>query len=276
MHFLSELLEVLELKLLLSFIGILLFHFLRQYFRKFINKRVKDPGRRFFWRQFINYVFLFSVAILVILLWRRYFSSIVTVLSFVGAALTIVSKELILNLIANSVIIWRGLFDIGDRIHIGEHSGDVIATGPIFFTLAEIGNWVKSDEHTARIIKIPNSLVLTTPVANYSKGLSVIWNDLIVEVSLDSNLQKAKTILQEIANQLSYKFSEQELFDIRAKTEELMFHNIEPFVRMRLKDGKVIFEIRYACKNFERSKTEDLFWQMILERFKNENDIKLI
>lgn len=276
MQFINELLEILELKILLTFLGILILHFLRLYLRKVINKNIKDIERRFFWRQFINYLFILIIVVLVILLWRRYFSSIVTVFSFVGAALTIVSKELILNLLANSVIIWRGLFDIGDRIHIGEYSGDVIAIGPVFFTLAEIGNWVKSDEHTARIIKIPNSLVLTTPVANYSKGLSIIWNDLIVEVSLDSNLQKTKSILQEIAKELSYKFSEQELFEIRTKTEEIMFHNIEPFVRIRVKDGKAVFEIRYACKNYERSKTEDLFWNKILERFNEESDIKLI
>ncbi len=46
----------------------------------------------------------------------------------------------------------------------------------------EIGNWVEADQSTGRVIHVPNALVFTEALANYSAGFAFLWNELPVLV----------------------------------------------------------------------------------------------
>lgn len=214
--------------------------------------------------------------ILVVRLWFEWFQSVLTVLSLVAAALTIVSKELILNFMAYGIIIWRGLFNVGDRIQIGQHAGDVTEIGPSYFSIAEIGNWISSDEPTGRLLKMPNSRILTEPVANYTRGLSLIWNEVAVELSFNSNLRKAHELLSGIARTHTHQFSEEEADTVRSSSEEIMFTSTEPDVFSRIQDGKLTLSVRYLCKFHKRRMTEQAIWDDILQQFTSENDVTLL
>ena len=63
---------------------------------------------------------------------------------------------------------------MGDRIQIGEHSGDVIDIAIFKFTLMEIGHWVETDQSTGRVLHVPNGQVFQATVANYSQGFKYI------------------------------------------------------------------------------------------------------
>ncbi len=103
------------------------------------------------------------------------------------------------NVAAWAFIIWRRPFEVGDRIQIGPHAGDVIDLGLFQFTLNEIGAWVNADQSSGRIIHVPNGKVFTDPVANYNKGFKYIWNEVPVVVTFESDWRKAKQILAKIA-----------------------------------------------------------------------------
>ena len=75
-------------------------------------------------------------------------------------------------------IIWRHPFRVGDRIQVGDQAGDVIDLRIFQFSLMEIGNWVAADQSTGRIIHVPNGIVFTHPLANYSLGFDYIWNEI--------------------------------------------------------------------------------------------------
>jgi len=97
-------------------------------------------------------------------------------------------------------IILRHPFDVGDRIQIGGHAGDVVDIRAFEFTINEIGNWVAADQSTGRIIHIPNGKVLSKTLANYSKEFKYIWNEIPVLVTFENDeWEKAKEILQRVA-----------------------------------------------------------------------------
>ncbi|NIP82375.1 MAG: mechanosensitive ion channel, partial [Gemmatimonadetes bacterium] len=90
---------------------------------------------------------------------------------------------------------------VGDRIQIGAHAGDVIDQRIFQFIVLEIGNWVDADQSTGRIIHIPNGLVFREPLANYTRGMQYIWNEIRVLVTFESNWKRAKQILDEIVQE---------------------------------------------------------------------------
>ena len=81
----------------------------------------------------------------------------------------------------------RRPFEVGDRIQVGEHIGDVVDIGAFTFTLLEVGHWVQADQSSGRVIHVPNGVVFDSPVTSYTKGFRYLWDELPVLVTFESN-----------------------------------------------------------------------------------------
>ena len=78
---------------------------------------------------------------------------------FVGALLSLGSTSVVANVVSGFVLTYTRAFKIGDRVRIGEAFGDIVAK-TTFVTRVRTPKNVE--------IAIPNALVLTTQVLNYS------------------------------------------------------------------------------------------------------------
>jgi len=79
---------------------------------------------------------------------------------FLGALLTLGSTSAVANLVAGIVANYMRPFRIGDRVRIGETLGDVVEKSDLVTRVRTIKN---------EIVTIPNALLMTNPVTNYSK-----------------------------------------------------------------------------------------------------------
>jgi small-conductance mechanosensitive channel len=92
----------------------------------FAYHRVEDPRALYQWRKGITYV-AFVLAFLAIgRIWSTGFESVSTFLGLLSAGLAIALQDPIVNLAGWLFIVWRRPFEVGDRIQVGEHKGDVI------------------------------------------------------------------------------------------------------------------------------------------------------
>ena len=272
----SELITNNTIRLLLTIAIIIIIYIVRTGINRLINNKVVNIKKRYISRQISNYILLGTSVIIVILLWFEWVQSIFTVLSIAVAALVIVSKELLLNLVANGVIIARELFEAGDRIQIGDHSGDVIETGPLFFSISEIGKRVHGDEPTGRVVKIPNSLVLTQPLINYTKGKSLIWSEITFHLTVDSNWKKAKELAQSAITKYSHNFSKNDIRSLKANSEEIMFVKTDPSVIINYLEGKITLTTRLVCKYHQKNNIDQSLTEDLLSAFSAEQDIILV
>ena len=172
-------------------------------------------------------------------------------------------------------IIWRRPFDVGDRIEIGGHAGDVIDKRLFMFSLMEIGKWVDADQSTGRVIHLPNGLVIKNPLANYSQGFTYIWHEIPVLVTFESNWEKAKRILQDIANQQSEHLSKEAEKRVKQAAKKFMifYTKLTPIVWTSVEDCGVLLTIRYLTDPRKRRGTEQAIWEDILRKFAINDDI---
>jgi small-conductance mechanosensitive channel len=100
-------------------------------------------------------------------------------------------------------ILVREPYRVGDRIRIGTATGDVIELGYLDTTLWEFGGDYLSTEHpSGRVIKFPNSNVLSTPVYNYTWPVfPYIWNEIKFNVGYKCDLEFVSSTMQEVAEQ---------------------------------------------------------------------------
>jgi len=176
---------------------------------KIVLRRTENVRTRYSWRKTSGYIFIVLGIFFIGRVWFSGFQSIATYLGLLSAGIAIALKDVVANFAGWLFIISRRPFSVGDRIQIGNYAGDVIDTRVFQFTLLEIGNWVNADQSTGRIVHIPNGMVLSEVLANYSKGFQYIWNEIPVLITFESNWKKAKKILQKIADKDAEQLSKQ-------------------------------------------------------------------
>ena len=238
-------------------------------------RRVEEPDTRYFWRQIANYVTLALVLLLVGRIWFASVGSVLTLLSLVAAALTIVNKELILNFTAWPIITWRQLFGIGDRIQINQQLGDVVDLGILYFTIAEIAPAGSAEQLTGVVTKVPNSLIFTQPVLNRSRTLDYLWSQTEVTLTKDSNWKKAEGLLQQIAQKHKAEPSEVSRRRLRETNEHHIYAEANPSTYIRMQDGNIVLTLRYLSRTKKQHKSESSIWRELLGALAEADDIEL-
>jgi small-conductance mechanosensitive channel len=242
--------------------------------RPLIN-RIRDIRLRYVWRKTLSYLSLILSVIVVAAIWLESLRSLATYLGLLSAGLAIALKDPLTDLVGWIFILARKPFEIGDRIQIGEHAGDVIDLRFFKFTLMEIGNWVGADQSTGRVLHIPNSMTFTAVLANYTKGSDFIWNEIPVLITFESDWEKAKNLLEQIASEHTRELVEnaEESFRQAANQYMLRYGKLSSRVYTSVQDSGVLLTIRYLCEPRARRGSEESVWEAILGAFAKNADI---
>ena len=268
---------VAQQKLLISLLIVTALWLLHNVLRTGITERIQNLERRYQWQKALGYTFTTLGVLTISLVWIEGVQYAATYLGLLSAGLAIALKDPITNIVAWVFILWRKPFEVGDRIEIGQYAGDVVDQRLFQFSLMEIGNWVDSDQSTGRILHIPNGMIFTSGVANYTHGPDYIWNEIPVLVTFESDWEKAKKLLQEIADAHDVSQNEEAAKEFEAATRKflLKYNKLTPIVYTNVLDSGVLLTIRYLCKPRQRRGTTQSIWEAILRTFAKHPNIDL-
>ena len=149
-------------KLILSGVVLVVFAVLRSIAGWIAGRRITDVKARYRTGKIATYTITVLGLFFLGSIWFTGFRNVSTYLGLVSAGLAIALKDMLASIAGWFYILARRPFEVGDRIAIGEHAGDVIDQRLFRFSMLEIGNWVASDQSTGRVIHIPNSMVFTS------------------------------------------------------------------------------------------------------------------
>ena len=266
-----------QLHLFVSVLAIVGLWLLQKIVLAVVYRRVTDPYTRYRWRKATTYIFIVVGVLVVGREWLEGFKSLATFLGLVSAGIAIALKDPLTNLAGWAFIVSRRPFDVGDRIEIAGHKGDVIDQRLFQFTLNEIGGWVDADQSSGRIIHIPNARVFTEPVANYDKGFKYIWNEVPVTVTYESNWKKAKEILTAVAFKHAEHLTAEAERDLLTASRQyfINYKKLTPIVYTNAVDSGVRLTMRYLIEPRRRRGTVSAIWEEILSEFAKCSDVEL-
>ena len=264
-----------QAKIIATIIAFILFFVIKKLILRIVYNTTENVKTRYQWHKITSYISFSLISIIIANIWLEGIESIATYLGLVSAGIAIALKEPLTNLTGWLYIIWRSPFDVGDRIQLGHETGDVIDTNLFNYTLMEIGNWVDADDHTGRLIHVPNGLIFTATLANYGKGFKYIWNEMPVLVTFESDWRKAKNILLKIVheNSIIQTKSAEKKFKEAKKVFMLKKPDLEPTVITKVEDSGVELTLRYLCRPDMRRETEHKIWEDILDKFDKYDNI---
>ncbi len=223
---------------------------------------------------FVAYIF---AAALVATIFSDKLGGLTVAFGVAGAGVAFALQEVIVSVAGWIAISFGSFYAPGDRVQLGGTKGDVIDVTVLRTTLMEIGEWVKADLYTGRIVRA-NSVVFKSPVFNYSADFPFLWDEITLPVKYGSDWQYARQMLDDVANEICGEFAlhSHESWQVAVKKYLLEPAQIEPVVTLVANDNWLEFTTRSIVDYRKRRFVKDRLFTRILEEVdKSENRIRL-
>jgi len=239
--------------------------------------RLEDAASRYNLRRILNLLVWIVLAFLVLSVLSENWYTAVVSLGLISLILGFALQTPITSFIGWIYILVRGPYRVGDRIKIGDATGDVIDVSYLDTTLWEFGGQYLSTDHpSGRVIKFPNSNVLNSPIYNYSWPLfPYIWNEISFSVAYQSDLEFIAKTMQEVAEEEIGQAMMERIRTYRELLSQTPVDQLEvrehPTVIFRINQNTWLdATVRYLVKPREAGRVKNRLIKKMLERLNAE------
>ena len=261
--------------IILTILVLIVFWVLKWVLKIILSHLPTSDKNKFFLNRKMKLALTIISWLIVIVIWGHEFQDFITLISFVSAGATIALKEIILNFFAGIYIKAKRIIEVEDRIEIQGKKGDVIALQALGFEMLEIANGNEHQQSTGKIIHVPNSFIFTETTKNFNKAFKYIWDEIKINVDLDSNIEKTKEILYDILHKNEIlkeipKKMENEVDDVTIEYR-IYYNYLEPIIYTRIEDSHVELSLRYLVHPKKIRTVQDQIYLSVLDEYKNGN-----
>jgi small-conductance mechanosensitive channel len=261
--------DPLIIQLIIAAAGVVVIRLLAALLTRWAGRFVKDSQARYRIRKVSALISYLVIILFLAVVFRERLGGLAIALGVAGVGIAFALQEVVTSIAGWAAINFANFYKTGDRIQLGGIKGDVIDIGILRTTLMELGEWVKSDLYTGRIVRIANSFVFKEPVFNYSGDFPFLWDEITVPVTYASDHRLAREILEKIIHTVIEEYSayaKRAWKDIVKKymVEEAM---IDPVVTLVCTDNWIEFTVRYITDFKLRRSTKNRLFSLILEEF---------
>ncbi len=144
--------------------------------------------------------------------------SIVTFAGLITAGLAVAMQSVLVSIVGYFFLIGKYGIRVGDRVQIGEVSGEIIELGMVRMYLMELAGR-GSSVPTGRVAAFPNSVVfqVTTGLFKQIPGVSFAWHDITLALPSEGDYESLKQKLFATATEVLAEYRE----EIQRQTREL-------------------------------------------------------
>ena len=169
----------------------------------YVIGRLHSPVSRYNLRRVAKLLLsLILVLVVVSIFFSNWYTTVVSV-GLISLILGLAVQTPVTSFLGWIYILVRAPYRVGDRIKIGDATGDVIDVSYLDTTLWEFGgDFLSTDHPSGRVIKFPNSKILSSTVYNYTWPLfPYVWNEIKFNVAYESDLEFIAETMQRVAEE---------------------------------------------------------------------------
>ncbi len=146
-------------------------------------------------------------------------------------------------------------FRPGDRVQFPTLglTGDIKDIGPMYTVLNQVGGSISSEEAVGRYILVPNAMLFSQVVINYtvSQHAAYMLDEVVVRITYDSDWRRAERVLLDVALSVTK--------DVIEATGQ------QPYIRADNYDYGVYLRLRYHTRVRDRAETSYEINKLIFE-----------
>lgn len=246
----------------------------------FSYKKIQRKSRELFiFNQRTNLIINIIIIIGIFLLWEKHLTNVVTIISFISAGVTIAIRDVIVNIFAGIYLKIKKPFKLEDRIEINGFKGDVVVMNALSFKILEVGDRINGEQSSGIIINVPNSFVFSNALKNYTTVFKYIWDEIIVKIPLDSDVECTKKEILKIVNQNEIVKSIPKKMDQAVQEASLeyriYYNHLKPIIYTKVNENHIELYVRFLVHPKKTRNVEDDIWLKILKKY-NDKKIDLL
>jgi len=254
-------------KLVTALVAILLLVIVVKFINRSMSRMVRDSEIRYRTRKFVTFFGYLAAALVIASIYSNRLGGLTVAFGVAGAGIAFALQEVVASFAGWFAISFAGFYRTGDRVQLGGIKGDVIDVGVLRTTLMEIGEWVKGDLYSGRVVRIANSFVFKEPVFNYSGDFPFLWDEIVVPVKYGSDRNLARKILERAAEEVVGEYSAKASKAWERMTSIYLVEDamVVPAVTLTANDNWLEYTLRYVVDYKRRRMTKDRLFDQILE-----------
>ena len=221
-----------RLGILLAILGVVFA--LAHIWHRAVLKYVQDARRRY-QLLLLRKIALWSLVVVIVgFTFASELSSIVTFAGLITAGLAVAMQSVLVSIVGYFFLIGKYGIRVGDRVQIGEVSGEVIELGMVRMYLMEFAGQ-GSASPTGRVAAFPNSVVFQVSAGLFKQipGVNFAWHDITLGVPAGADYSQVKERLFAAANEALGDYRE----EIQRQTRELQADHLVERGRGGATDG---------------------------------------
>ena len=248
-----------------------------QILKRIIKRQIKDVTHRHSLRALMRNIIFVIAIIMIILVWLRPQQNMAVIIGLAVAGIILASQSAISSFSGYLLIVSTNIYGIGDRISINNVTGDVMDIGFMRTTMMEIGQWVKADQYTGRIVTISNKTLFDNPVFNYTRHWGYLWDEIMIPVTYTSDWRRTADIMLDVGNKYTAQLQE----DAEAKLTKLIDRfplkqtKVEPTIYFVMTDNWIEITLRFVMDAQEGRKVKAQLNRELLQQFEEEEKITI-
>jgi small-conductance mechanosensitive channel len=242
-----------------------------------LKTRVIDPAHSRTVHMLVRNSVLLVGSVVILLIWLGFGSNFTVAMGILGAGIAFASQEVIGSFAGYLNIITGNLYQIGDRVRIGDVTGDVLDIGMLRTTVMEIGEWIHADQYTGRVVTVANRVVFSDPVFNYTKHWHYLWDEIMIPITYNSDWRLAGEIILAHGREHTSHLKEQAQAQLRDLAGRYPVHEttVEPALYIVMTDNWIEMTLRYVVVVQERRRVKGQLYHELLQHFESEPDITI-
>ncbi len=195
--------------------------------------------------------------------------AVATVLGLATAAAVIALQDLCSSFVGWFVIAISRRINVGDHVEINGIVGDIVDIQILRTTLLECRNWLDTDDHTGRVVLIPNNFIFKEHLFNFSFAHSFVWHRLDITVTYETPFDEARALLLDILKEetreifMEYQKGDRNLCLALSRESSQQ----EPKINTLIADSGVQFTLFFPAHYRKVSATRSQICQRILTEF---------
>jgi small-conductance mechanosensitive channel len=247
--------------------------------RRTTFRYVHDIRRRYQFLLLRRVIMWIAIGVIVLFTFTSQFGSAVTFAGLLTAGVAVALQNVIVSVVAYFFLIGKYGIRVGDRVQIGEVTGEVVDIGLVRIHVMELGG-PSDSQPTGRVVAFSNSIVFqASGIFKQIPGTNFIWHELKLTLASDTDYEGAKQRLTQAINHALEEYRE----NIEAQRQNLESNlntvstaEFRPKVRLHYTATGIEASIRFPVSIDKASEMDDHVMKEILAAMDREPKLKLV
>ena len=220
-----------------------------EFWKRAVYRYSHDTRRRHQLLLFRNITLWLLVVVIVGIAFASELGSVATLAGLITAGLAVAMQSVLVSIVGYFFLIGKYGIRIGDRVQIGDVTGEVIELGLVRMHLMELGGQGKLGP-TGRVVAFANSIVFQVSSGLFKQipGVNMDWHEVKLTLPADADPVATKARLLAAVNDALHDFREEidrQASEIQDATASKSGGNAAPEVQLQFGSTAVEARIRY-------------------------------